>query len=648
MARLCTVGAVALSAFVAKDARAQDADAGIVLPPVTVPLPPAEPASESPARRDPTGALSHVDASAHAGEAKDAAELLSSAPGVLVQEVGGVGQMKTISLRGASPNGVLVFLDGVPLNGAGGEVDLSSIPPAVVDQIDVLRGGAGAKYGSGGLGGAVNVTTKPAREDLGLAGELSYGSFDTETAQVSGTGPLLGGAALALAHVSHSAGDFPYSFNPTPQLPNAVPVTQVRDNNDASMAGGLLKWRRPLGEAWTVDAMLEASTLSRGLAGMVDDPTPDAREMDTRLAAALHVEHLLDRGSLSARAWLRDDGIALSGSSELAGNAPSFFQRELVVGAEAEASYLLGFNGLTATLQAGNEGLAVTDGPSPQRGLFSAMASDELLLLAGRLSLVPSFRFDQAGAFSGVSPKLGAALQLPAGFVLRANGGQAFRAPSFLELYVAQGTLVPNPSLQPERALYGDGQLSHETQFSRVSAGGFYALYENLISYELYPPLLAKPYNFETASVEGLEAEAELRPRPWMTATAAYTLTFSQNLRDDPRYYLKELPYRPRHRLFARASGGIRWIRPRIEVLYQSEQFINRANGANLPARAFVNAGASSDLWLAPLVTLALEAKNLFDTQAEDFDGYPLPGRAFFATLSVAWDPPHPTTRKTP
>ncbi|MFL5319879.1 MAG: TonB-dependent receptor plug domain-containing protein, partial [Myxococcaceae bacterium] len=234
--------------------------------------------------------------------------------------------------------------------------------------------------------------------------------------------------------------------------------------------------------------------------------------------------------------------------------------------------------------------------------------------------------------------KFGGVVALPAGFSVRANAGQANRAPSFLELYVAQGTLIPNPNLRPERALFADAALSHKTAFTSASVGGFYSLYEDLISYELYPPMLAKPFNFRTARVYGLEAEGDVRPRSWLSASAGYTLMFSQNLRDDARFYLKELPYRPRHKLSARVSGGPRIFRGTVEVLAQSEQFLNRTDTLTLPARAFVNAGVSSVVHQSPEVTVSGELKNVFDQQAADLDGYPLPGRAAYVTLSVAMD----------
>ena len=120
------------------------ADAGVlVLPPVDVALPEAvsEPLPTSPEVRDPSATLTVRDARHARAEVKDASELLATTAGALVQDSGGAGQRKTLSLRGAAPNAVLVLLDGVPLAGPGAAMDLSRIPTSALERIEVLRGG---------------------------------------------------------------------------------------------------------------------------------------------------------------------------------------------------------------------------------------------------------------------------------------------------------------------------------------------------------------------------------------------------------------------------------------------------------------------------------------------------------------------------
>ncbi|MDC0710759.1 TonB-dependent receptor [Stigmatella sp. ncwal1] len=606
------------------------------VPTVEVQASPETEPSDSAQQRDPSGALTVIQTADFGGAARDTAEVLSTAPGVAVQDSGGYGQSKSLVVRGASSNGTLVLLDGIPLNGAGGIADLSRVPLAVVERFEVLRGGAGARYGSGGLGGVVNVVTRRPGAEAQVAGEATYGSWNTVRGWVSATGPVLEGEALLLLHGGRSTGDFPFRFDASPALPGDALVERRRANNDAKGAGGLLRVRHGLGEAWELDAMAELSADDRGLAGTAQNPLPDARQGGGRVAASLRLSG--ERGPVrgSVRTWFRGDRIELSGG-------PLVTQGRQVLrlgGGEVEARTLLGErHGVSALLSVSAEDVTRAEGAPegdsrPGWWRASAMVMDEISLAGERLSLAPSMRVERAGPYTLLSPKVGATVRLPEGFELRANVGQAHRAPSFQELYVRQGLLLPNPSLRPERVLSTDAAVVHRTERSLASVGGFYSLYEDLIAYELYPPFSAKPYNFASARAVGLEAEGEWRPFPWVAGAFSYTLLVSRNLRDDPRYYLKELPYRPRHKLSARASGGPRWLTGRVEVATQASQFINRTEEAVLPGRTFLHAGLSSTFGRFPELTVSLELKNLLDAQAEDLDGYPLPGR--FAAVTVA------------
>ena len=140
--------------------------------------------------------------------------------------------------------------------------------------------------------------------------------------------------------------------------------------------------------------------------------------------------------------------------------------------------------------------------------------------------------------------------------------------------------------------------------------------------------------------MRGLEVEALVRPAGWWSVMASYTLLHTENLKDDPRYYLNALPYRPRHKVYARVTAGPRWLSGRAELLFQSQQFINRSESPVLPARSLLNVGVSSQLLEVPCVSVSLELKNLLDVQSQDLAGYPLPGRAVYLTVALAFDSP--------
>lgn len=202
------------------------------------------------------------------------------------------------------------------------------------------------------------------------------------------------------------------------------------------------------------------------------------------------------------------------------------------------------------------------------------------------------------------------------------------------------GSLLPNPDLRPERSFQADAGFAHRTSLSFLSTSVFGSRYEDLISYEYYPPLLAKAYNINSAQLYGLEAEGELKPSSVVSTLVGYTLLFSENLREDPRYYLKELPYRPRHKLHVRVSAGPKLARGRAELNFQSQQYFNRTESLSIPARSLLNLGISSQLTSSPEITASIEVKNVLDVHSQDFDGYPLPGRAAYLTVRIAYERP--------
>ncbi|HRU93217.1 MAG TPA: TonB-dependent receptor plug domain-containing protein, partial [Candidatus Marinimicrobia bacterium] len=95
------------------------------------------------------------------------AEALQNLQGVYIKDYGGLGNTKTISLRGSSSEQVLVMLDGQRLNNPQtGQVDLALIETEGIERIEVVRGGNSALYGSDAVGGVINIITKSPHSGL--------------------------------------------------------------------------------------------------------------------------------------------------------------------------------------------------------------------------------------------------------------------------------------------------------------------------------------------------------------------------------------------------------------------------------------------------------------------------------------------------
>ena len=90
-------------------------------------------------RRMPTASVTELRANAPGRAVEDVAELLQQSVGTRVVQYGGLGAFSTLSLRGASPGQVSIFLDGMPLTSAAhGVVSLGDLPSSVLDRVDDL------------------------------------------------------------------------------------------------------------------------------------------------------------------------------------------------------------------------------------------------------------------------------------------------------------------------------------------------------------------------------------------------------------------------------------------------------------------------------------------------------------------------------
>jgi iron complex outermembrane receptor protein len=139
--------------------------------------------------------------------------------------------------------------------------------------------------------------------------------------------------------------------------------------------------------------------------------------------------------------------------------------------------------------------------------------------------------------------------------------------------------------------------------------------------------------------VGGLEAELATAPlgRLGASAALAYTFLATRTLRGTPEEVGKDVPRRPRHRLFARAGVAPGPLELHAEAHLVSRQWLDMRNAVAVPAALTFHAGASLRLWRRPEVRLHLEVRNLGDDRTlQDTFGNPLPGRMVLVALRVA------------
>ncbi|HKQ56650.1 MAG TPA: TonB-dependent receptor plug domain-containing protein, partial [Candidatus Eisenbacteria bacterium] len=236
-------------------------------------------------RRLPTASVSEIEAGVSGRALETVADLLGEAPGVRVRQYGGLGAFSTVSLRGAPPGQVAVYLDGAPLSSAAhGVVSLGDLPATAIERIEVYRGLSPLGLGPASPGGAIHLVTVSA-PDLRVA-SVMRGAFGTWEARGSVGGRR--GPVTALVHAGHqrSRGDFEFwDDNGTPlNLDDDGLSMRVNNRFAASTALTNLAWRRG---SWLVQAHEEIFHKAQGVPGLGATPAYRAHLVFTRARSRL-------------------------------------------------------------------------------------------------------------------------------------------------------------------------------------------------------------------------------------------------------------------------------------------------------------------------------------------------------------------------
>ncbi|WP_026999388.1 TonB-dependent receptor [Eisenibacter elegans] len=136
-------------------------------------------------------------------------ELLDRSVGIRVRQNGGLGSAVNYNLNGMSGHSIRIFIDGIPLNTYGPSFSLNSIPPALIERIEVYKGVVPAHLADDALGGAINVVLKQNLRN-NLTASVSYGSFNTLQSHLSGMfrNEKTGFAVKVSAFYNHSDNDY--------------------------------------------------------------------------------------------------------------------------------------------------------------------------------------------------------------------------------------------------------------------------------------------------------------------------------------------------------------------------------------------------------------------------------------------------------
>ena len=157
-------------------------------------------------------------------------EMLSGTSTIFLKSYG-MGGTATPSFRGTSASQTLLEWNGIKINNPMlGQSDLSLIPVGLIDDVQVLYGGASMVLSNGGIGGAINLENKPVwKKGIAASMNAGMGSFG----EYSGFGKIRIGnlhfQSVTKAFFLTSENDFKYL--------NSESILQSRNNSQLSQKG---------------------------------------------------------------------------------------------------------------------------------------------------------------------------------------------------------------------------------------------------------------------------------------------------------------------------------------------------------------------------------------------------------------------------
>jgi vitamin B12 transporter len=209
------------------------------------------------------------------------------------------------------------------------------------------------------------------------------------------------------------------------------------------------------------------------------------------------------------------------------------------------------------------------------------------------------------------------------GLQVYANIGNAFKAPSFNELYYPG---FSNPNLSPEKALTGEVGVKQRRGAGVWSLSAYRSEVDDLIAFDVATFL---PQNVAEARLFGLEGSAQWQRGAWRWSQSLAWLSAED--RSPGVVVSRELPRRPQWS----GRSSIEWSEGRWQlgaaVQFTGRRYDDLANTRELGGFAVVDLTAGWQVSAA--FELQWRLANAFDRRYETATLYPALGREFFVTL---------------
>jgi outer membrane receptor protein involved in Fe transport len=606
------------------------------------------------------------------------AEILESVPGINIR-ASQFANRPLVHFRGANASQTLLMIDGAPLKDLmwGFGIFWKGLPTSMIERVEIIRGPGSALFGADASSGVINVITKTAGTIEHTQAGVRAGSFGSKSVWGQYGGEWNGFDVGFTVDLQSTDGHDPFIPADGQTANDRADGTQVSFAPDSARYG----WKNAdlrfsvARDNWRLQADYMAhDDLETGLTGAgVLDPLTSAD--DSRYGLGLFYENDTFHDDWRFNAEVRFQHLSYSSDGGFLERPPGFTgsypngvlnhmsssERQLTL--EASGQYA-GFDDHAILLGAGynwqdlyrvehlvNSGTGPdgnplpTDGPvvdisdtpyafAPEkaRNIRYLYLQDEWTL-AEDWKLTAGARYDDYSDFGDtLNPRLALVWQSTEKLTTKLMFGQAFRAPSYQELFSETSFTLPNPQLNPERSQ--TWELSFAYAASRdlhLNLSLFHLYQEDLIRAVAMPGLSKRQFqNTGNHTIQGVEVEAFWQA----TADLRFSGNFSIRGQADSEFRAVGVPDRDAYlradwRFLPHWNWNLQgnWLGERSRRDSDKRQSVDDYLWVDSTLRY----GGWKD-W-----DLAVSVRNLLDEDARDYTGasipddLPLPGRSVYA-----------------
>jgi vitamin B12 transporter len=594
-------------------------------------------------------------------------DALAEVPGLHVSQSGGPGGQASVFVRGMNSDHVLVLRDGMPITDGSdptGAYNFGTDTLSDIDRIEIVRGPMAALYGSGAIGGVINLISRRGTEPgIHWSGDLA-----------GGYPALIRGSVTA----SGVEGPFDFAITGESQSQRGYDSIPQRQSVYAGVPQGFRDRILTMNLGYTpvegtrLSLFLRADTTYFGfdtLGSPTFDDSNSIGQTSSLLGRVGGTTHLFD-GKLETSAFvgqLQDDRRYLeplapadlnqafsdaryhSYRTDVQWNNTLHLDDLVSVPGLSASAMTFGYEyiGDTAKVRVNDNFAGFPFGQSASASMTTnAVYAGLQTTVLQRLALTGQIRQDWVDGDRPTTWRLGAVYDFKEiATHLKFAYGTGFRAPSLFDRYgVDSFGYVGNPNLKPEQSqgwetgFTTDIPAAGRPDFATVGATYFDQRVRDLIVGVFAP--VDTEINLGSAHVHGVETEVTLRPAHWLDVHAAYTLLDTTSV-GQPADEGSQLLRRPQNQAsFDVTVRPLPALRIVTTVIYtgSAHDFLydNSGNGIGYGVGQHgLIADLAANYTLTPQLELYANGWNIFNSRFEPVNGYQTPGPTVLAGVRI-------------